>query len=280
MRARGLAISWVSSVIRTVALTSLILASSASSAAPLQPTGKWVLNYEDAQCVAYRNYGTEKDPLYLAFKAPPVGSVVQMMVLNKGPRSDPTQEDATVKIGDRAQMKTNMLVYRNQDGARYRSRLINLPLAEFDAFSKTPSVDIVSAGSNYSFAVPDFGPLKKALDECLADLRAFWNVPELGKTGSLLQDPSGDLARVFSPEDYPRMALLGGMQGMTAVALLIDEKGKVADCSVVETSGTAAIDAQSCAIIRGRARLNPALGADGKPAKSGWVQRILWRLER
>ena len=93
-------------------LLTAVLANPAIAATPLQPVEKWVLNYEDAQCNAYRNYGTEKNPLYLAFKAPPVGSVVQLMVVQNGPRMNGEQYDIQVKIDGRPPLKTNMLVYR------------------------------------------------------------------------------------------------------------------------------------------------------------------------
>ena len=68
--------------------------------------------------------------------------------------------------------------------------------------------------------------------------------------------------------------------GAVSLALLIDEQGKVADCTVTQTSGVAALDAQSCAIIKERGKFSPAIGHDGKPAKSSWLQRINWALQR
>jgi len=67
--------------------------------------------------------------------------------------------------------------------------------------------------------------------------------------------------------------------GSVAFVLLIDEEGKVADCTVTETSGVASLDAQSCAIVKERAKFKPATGLDGKPSKSSYFQRISWRLE-
>jgi protein TonB len=57
---------------------------------------------------------------------------------------------------------------------------------------------------------------------------------------------------------------------------LIDTDGKVASCMVIGSSGVASLDAQSCAIVTSRARFRPALGLDGKPARSGKIQRIRW----
>ena len=61
--------------------------------------------------------------------------------------------------------------------------------------------------------------------------------------------------------------------------LLIDETGRVADCTVIETSGVASLDAQTCGAVKLQARFKPAIGLDGKPAKDGVVQRVSWILE-
>ena len=66
--------------------------------------------------------------------------------------------------------------------------------------------------------------------------------------------------------------------GVVAFALLVNEQGRVADCTVIKTSGAAALDAQSCIVLRQRATFHPALDPAGKPAKDALVGRIRWKL--
>ena len=265
-------------LIRVSVLLTSVLASPAVAATPLQPTEKWRLNYEDAQCNAHRNYGTEKEPLYLAFKAPPVGSVVQLMVVQNGPRMNALQYNVQVKVGDRRALKTNMLVYRGKSG-KFRTKLIILPRAEFEAFRDAASVEITGIGQDYLFALSDIGPLLKALDDCLTDLRGYFNVsPPDTPNPRLSREPVGDLQKVFTGDDFPMHAAHLGLQGSTTMEILIDEKGAVADCSVTETSGYSTLDAQSCAIVQERARFGPAIDAQGKPTRSSYSQRITWKL--
>ena len=267
MFARGLAILLLSCV-----------AAPAASAAPLQPTDKWVVNYDDSQCNAYRNYGTEKNPLYLAFKAPPVGEVVQLMVVQNGPRMVPEQRDINVKVGDRKLLATNMLVYRSRK-SEFRTKLINLPRAEFDALRQADKVVFTGQGQDYAFGLSDMGPFMKALDKCVVDLRDFYNVGIPGMPNPKLSaGPEGDLQRLFSGKDYPGNALIKLQGGTTSLEVLVDDKGAVADCSVTGTSGIATIDAQSCAIITDRAKFKPALDLQGKPARSSFSQKITWRV--
>lgn len=132
-----------------------------------------------------------------------------------------------------------------------------------------------------NFALSNMPALLKMMDTCTADLRKVWNVYRDDEAGGLLKEPpSGDLVGLFDPEDYPGIAMLKEQTGTVALVLLIDESGKVADCTVTQTSGVAALDAQSCAIIKERGKFKPAIGLDGKPAKSSWLQRITWQLRQ
>jgi TonB family protein len=70
-----------------------------------------------------------------------------------------------------------------------------------------------------------------------------------------------------------------GDGGTVTIALLVDESGKVADCSVIQTSGVAVLDAQTCAVMNVRAKFTPGVGENGKPKKIAFVQRITWRVQ-
>lgn len=80
----------------------------------------------------------------------------------------------------------------------------------------------------------------------------------------------------FNANDYPGLAIRQEQSGLVEFALLIDETGKVADCTLIKTSGVAALDAQSCAVIKRRGAFLPALGLDGKPVKAATTHRIGW----
>lgn len=261
-------------------MISIVAAAFAGLAAPtVKPTKPWTLNYDIAQCVAYRNYGSEKDPLIMVLKAPPMGDVMQLMVLRKAWRMSPMQVEARVTIGSNPTVRTNMLVYRASE-AEYRSHLINLRVSEFAGFSEAPAVEISSSELTYNFVLEDVGPLMAEMDECLKDLREYWNVTNPSVSDGRLASPAfANLSSLFSGADYPASAARAGQQGTTTVVLLIDQDGEVADCSIVGTSGVAIIDAQTCGVIRQRAKFKPALDTNLKPTRSTCQQRITWKLE-
>jgi TonB family protein len=274
-----------------------ILASSAAPAAsePKQPTSKWVVNFADAQCVATRNYGPEEQPLYLVLKAPPIGEVLQIGVVWKGAPRSAIQTGGEVLFDNGEPIMTNLVEFGHKSLGQ-RALLVNLPAATLAPMRAATSLRIRSRSSppspklgsrlstapstvDQTFALTQMSALLKMMDTCTADLRKVWNVYDSQLPGPLKQPPSGDLRNLFRAEDYPEAALVNDQMGAVSLVLLINEDGRVADCTVTQTSGVAALDMQSCALIRERGRFVPAVGQDGKPAKSSWLQRINWRLE-
>lgn len=284
----------------SLALSALIVLSTQSIAAPepLAPTGPWMASFADAQCVASRNYGSDKDPLYLTIKAPPIGGVVQIGVVRKGYTVTANQMRADIAFDDQPSTQSTLLEFGMRDEDQ-TALVANLSSAQVNSMRAASSMHIVSreadrpdiengsrilqtnlSSADYRFKLTQILPLLGMLDQCTAKLRTTWNVEE-GKAAPTLvrREPTGDLRGLFSPDDYPGIAVKKEQIGAIKIAILVDEKGKVADCTVIQTSGIASLDAQSCAVITHRAELKPAIGLDGKPAKGALVQKIQWMLE-
>src|SRR5688500_2932657 len=99
------------------------------AAEPRRPTGRWVVDFDDAQCVASRNYGTAEKPLHLVLKAPPLGNVIQMGVIRSGEgQAVAKQLDAQVAIDGRAPLRTNLITFAVQ---KRRAFMFNFPIEEF-----------------------------------------------------------------------------------------------------------------------------------------------------
>jgi TonB family protein len=86
------------------------------------------------------------------------------------------------------------------------------------------------------------------------------------------------IAHLFTPATYPDDAMRESASGFVRFTLLIDETGKVRDCSAFQSSGVASLDTMSCYMIMEKARFKPATGPDGKPVKSAYCQNIIWAL--
>ena len=254
------------------------LASPVHAAKPARaPTAKWVVEFADAQCTASRNYGTKDNPLLLVFKQPPLGEVMQLAVVRPG-GSGIYAEQVKARIGvDEAKPLDRTMVHYHADKANQSVLQMNMPLAEFAAVRGAGTLSVtVPARLDENFQLVDIGPVMRIMDKCVANLREAWNVDSASE---LRQGVTGNLQGIVTARDYPSVAISGNGQGTVQFAVLVDEKGRVADCTVTSTSGVAALDAQSCALVTERAQFKPAVGVDGKPAKASFVQRITWRLD-
>jgi TonB family protein len=262
----------------------------AADAAPpeiRQPTGKWVVDFADAQCVAYRDYGTAEAPLYLVLKAPPLGSIMQLAVVRPGGGAEtPEQEDGKIVLDGQTSFPANMLRYAFKE-EKQRVLRVNVPLAQFDRIRASKTISFETQRSQYGFELSQLKQLLDVMQKCVGGLRDIWHVKEGSYEAdsdgrqlhpALRSGAIGRLESVFSLEDYPTDALSREQQGTSTIAVLVDESGKVADCTVIQTSGAAILDAQSCAIIQKRARFKPAVDVAGQPAKDAFTQRVTWRL--
>ncbi len=253
-------------------------AATAADPAPLQPTSKWLVDYDAAQCVATREYGTAEDPLHLVIKAPPLGGVVQVALMVKSKNSAAFQDKATFAVDDGKPLQVSMLAYK--EGKRLRIYLMNIPHEAFEAARNAEQLTVRHEGFRRTLSVTQMAALLRTMDDCVADLRKTFNIiDEQGVQSTLRERAQTDLSAFFNAADYPAASARAEQMGAVQIAMLIDENGTVADCSLVASSGVALLDAQTCAVAKARVRFKPAVGADGKPAKDAWCQRIVWRLE-
>jgi protein TonB len=88
----------------------------------------------------------------------------------------------------------------------------------------------------------------------------------------------GNLPSLFSTDDYPQSAIRNEEQGTTAVRLTIGTDGRVADCQITASSGSNALDAATCSVIKRRARYSPAKDQAGNAVTGSDSTRIRWEL--
>lgn len=94
--------------------------------------------------------------------------------------------------------------------------------------------------------------------------------------GAELLNPS----EILTPDDYPLEALKANEQGSVGVAINVDGTGRVADCAVEASSGSTALDTQTCQLILQRAKFAPARDDSGNAVSSIFHQRYRWALEQ
>lgn len=259
-----------------VALMSILIANPAEAATPLEPSGPWQVDFGDAHCIAARKYGSGDKAVVFLLKPAPLGDVMQVSVLRAGRKKEVGQYDGDMRIDEGPSSKVSILGYSPHSG-KDRVSTINLPLAAFEPVRTAATLGLRSSVEiNYSFALTQMAAVGRTLDRCKDNLRKAWHLAESVSEVRKDATPKSAMGRYFKSEDYPRIALRDDATGLVELALLIDEAGKVASCMVIGTSGYASLDAQSCAVITERGKFDPAIGIDGKPTRSGLIQRIRW----
>lgn len=269
-------------------LAATLLVPVATSAAPLQPTGKWEVQYTASNCTAKRAYGDYA----LVFEPSPLGLTRRYFVQGPGKAARPRQYNSLIEPSDgRPPIKTTSLLFPlKMKGAR--GLLTVLPIADAQRIEESGRFQISTrdTGIRQTDKVPhtpevmtvdlSLGPmaaLSKALNDCMDDLRTFWGMVD-GKLPEPAIKTKTSLQGIFTSDDYPADAMAANDMGSTKYLLLIDEHGALLDCVVTETSGVASLDAMGCQVIRERAKFTVARDADGKPVKDTYSSRVHWEI--
>ena len=84
---------------------------------------------------------------------------------------------------------------------------------------------------------------------------------------------------LITSNDYPAIAIDEQQQGTATVRLRVNRYGYVQSCKIVRSSGSQALDEQTCAVYRARARFEPGRDGQGRPQPSDYTQRVTWKLE-
>lgn len=202
---------------------------------------------------------------------------MQIAVLRKAGRVPANQVDSSVAVDEHPPVKTNLLMY-SPKSSKERVYLLNMPSPDFARVREGKQLRIRSQGLNDVFVLSQMRPLLKTMDECVADLRRRWNVASVdsGAPTALASRAMANLSAFIKNSDYPGIAIAKGQSGRVQFVLLVGEDGRIADCTVIATSGVAALDATSCVLLRERARFTPARGSDGRPARDAVVNAIQW----
>jgi len=84
------------------------------------------------------------------------------------------------------------------------------------------------------------------------------------------------LQALISVNDYPMSALAKREQGRVEFRLDVGANGRVHGCAITRSSGSSALDATTCRILRSRARSTPARNSNGMPVGYPVEDAVEW----
>lgn len=237
------------------------------AAAPLTPTGKWVVDYRADQCLASLEYGTANDPVTFGIRPSPNGETYLLLFARKGSGPQMAREEGTTVDFGTGPIKTWLLEYASTPPGSdmYQLRITSDQMAQAKIAT---TIRITKKGAeDIQLRLESMPALMKTLEDCTSNLQRYWNMGG-EKDGRIATPAKGNVRSAFSDEDYPLEAMLRSQEGKAQFLLLIDESGKVAGCDVLVASGVPAFDAMGCQVIRDKAKFSPARDAKGAAVRS------------
>lgn len=87
--------------------------------------------------------------------------------------------------------------------------------------------------------------------------------------------PSGP---IFTEADYPKQAADNREEGIVGFRLTIGPSGRIADCTILRSSGSALLDQATCRLLVKRARFKPARDEEGKVTFDSIEREMEWKL--
>lgn len=88
--------------------------------------------------------------------------------------------------------------------------------------------------------------------------------------------PPRQISGKISKRDYPRTLFAANIQGTVGVLYVVSPDGRVTDCEIEHSSGSAELDDVTCDLIIRRFRFQPSLDAQGRPVESLVAENHTW----
>jgi protein TonB len=92
--------------------------------------------------------------------------------------------------------------------------------------------------------------------------------------------PKSNPAGWVTSDDYPTRELQLGTEGVTGFRLTVGTDGKVTNCEITRSSGSAALDKTACDLLRRRGRFNPSTDGDGNPVAGSYASQMRWQIPK
>ena len=267
-----------SSIAFAAALAALAPQSAAIPPVPLKPSGPWIVDYADSMCVLQRQFGSGEDTVYLGFRPGLFSEHMRMVLMRKGTDRS-TRRGMTQLFFDGGPPLKAPFTEGWVEKQHARVMLIDLKVSDLAPLNHAKQLRVQAGKADIILAPERVDAAMKALDPCQKDLLISWGMNKVTIDAiATFAEPKDGVVGFFSTNDYPVAAIRKNEQGTAGVRYWVSIEGKVRECTVVESSGSAILDAQTCAIIMKRGKFLPARTKSGEAVESIGFSRIRWEI--
>jgi hypothetical protein len=263
----------------------------------LAPSSAWVLNYADETCELLRKFGAGEEEVTLILRAGEPGGRFLISAIGQPLATTDPVLTIFVNLGDVEQVHMPFFAVKNAVGVPGIEGLSLLSVGPVPNPRETvprvglPGVLAVDPANeqrmNYLalqsalerdvvLETGGMGEPLAALRACTEELMTHWGIDlEKQRTLSRRPTPRGNPQTWISPNDYP-----GGARrnGLVRFRLIVDEKGKVAECAIQGATQPKDFAQTACSRLSRRARFQAALDSSGQPIRSYYTGSVTFML--
>jgi TonB family protein len=218
---------------------------------PLQPSGRWTVNYQQNGCLLSRRFGPEAGSVTLGFEPSMAVAEGRLLLVVPAPEKRPNR---TGKARIELAPSGMVLAADFSSGPIGPGRGIVLWLEPGSVAGLTDARTItVTAGDEPPVVLRTGGMTGalKAIRTCQDDLLRSWGVDP---ADMIKEEDRPAVATWFGVNSYPSSAVRAGAQGRVVSLITIGDDGKPTGCRIVITSGSSDLDKATCSIARQNAR--------------------------
>lgn len=291
-------------MLRSTILASLTLALAAppvlaaqAPPASLARSTKWEINYDEDSCTLAARFGEGKDSVLMAMtkagpgnwfelklygKAFSYGRILMPVDLGFGSQPLARYQGLSATSSGKEKTPTLMLSMIRLDGWRYPK--------PSDPPSAPPAISPEQEAAVNSLTVKpvgkkplelrtgSMGPPMAAMRTCVDDLMRHWGFDPAVQAGLTKQTlPLNNPGNWLGTNDFPFKSLMKGHNGLVRFRLDVEADGKVSACRILYRTNPDEFADLSCKLLMQRAKMAPALDAQGKPVRSFYISQIRWQ---
>lgn len=258
-------------------LAMAMILSGAEAAAPLAPSGRWVVDYHPAMCVATHAFGTAGE-VTVGLRPWPMGDRTEYVMVLPGKPGAPRRGSATVTLGGVGKPVTGEYVNWLMPKTTRRITVVTVDREATEHLEDATSIAIRLGTAPPVVVAPDrLKAALGALKTCNDDLLKTWGIDPTEGDRVATPAHAGNPANWITADDYPSAEFSNDIGGTVAITWRIETDGRVGDCRVVSTSGHPELDQAACKAVVQRGHYKPAIGLDGKPMATHSTRRVVWR---
>lgn len=227
----------------------------AATGAPLEPAGKWTVDYRSDMCVASRPFGDSATPTMFGFEpAVSMGSAGATAVIIAPDSRGGSVRGGTATIALEPSGEKFALDYVSwvPTGAKQRAYKVVVDGDFMAKLGLSTGLSMTAGKDSFALATGKVQPVLDAMKTCNDDLMRSWGVNLEAQA-----QPIGNPGAWFVNEDYPTEARRRNAAGRTVVVLTVDPIGRIKECRVVSSSKDSDLDKATCDSARKRARFKP-----------------------